>query len=421
MGERTATVRTRAAAAAPDEDRVDAKRARGATPAQGARHFVAAFDRPFDYLEVSLPTLLDYDCRTARVVQKDTPATFTPDGHPVWRVPYTHSAARCWIRAINLGEIVLGNDVTMQEVLGLLQYEGINAPHDLLRLNAEQAAGAQLRNALWTSTHGTLRARVRGTAEAVADALVQWPRLARALHEAAGGGESSGFTCSPTRAWVRFAPRPRLRHEHDGRRDTLYQYCAQKPRPPAWLSRTLRLIGQLYCTLPHRQRTVSCFREIDALVQRHVPSWLTKEHGRLLSSADLSESRAFANAALQTTFAAGPRVGASASSRGRDAEEEVLFARACISLAEWVTDQQMVLDHFFSGACADDKGETEERLALTKALRTRRVRVVRWRDVERQAAEEPANVTPLVFPPGFVDDGADRGGACVLLSFEAYA
>lgn len=359
--------------------------------------------------------LQDFKCRTAHMMELDTPVAHTADGHPVWRVPYTHAATKCWIRAMTFGQIDLGNDVSMQELLSLLKYEGIDAPSDLLKCHAAEETAKRLRTGLWSSDRGTLQSSVRCTAEAVADALVRWPRIAKGMLDVANGAQAPAFTCSATRVWVRFAPRPRLRYEYDGKRDALYEYCACRPRPPAWLARALRVLGKLYCSLPQRQRTVSCFNQMDELVQQRLHTWFTQEQP--LNAEALSEVRKFYNEVVVTTFAAGPRVGKKVVTK--ETNEELLFARACISLAEWIVEHQMALNVFFAGACSDEKGDTAERTALARALKARRVRIVRWRDSAQDGA---AGNAPLVFPPVFEPEANDTGdGPCALLSFEAHA
>ena len=254
-------------------------------------------------------------------------------------------------------------------------------------------------------------------AEAVADALVCWPRIARGMLDVAKGAQAPAFTCSATRVWVRFAPRPRLRHGYDGKRDALYEYCASRPRPPAWMMRALRILGKLYCSLPQRQRTVSCFNQMDELVQQRLHTWFTQEQP--LNAEALSEVRKFMNEVVSTTFAAGPRVGRNLVNKSptKDTGEELLFARACVSLAEWIVEHQMALNEFFSGACSDEKGDTVERTALAKALKARRVRLVRWRDWRTMAP--PATRHRL--PAGVGARCQRRGDIRALLSFEAHA
>ena len=388
-------------------------------PSATPRQFLVSFDEPYRHLEVSLSTLKDFGCRTAHMMERDTPVTYTADGHPVWRVPYTHAATKCWIRAMTFGQLDLGNDVSMQELLSLLKYEGIDAPSDLRKCHAAEETAKRLHTGLWNSERGTLQSSVRCTAEAVADALVCWPRIARGMLDVAKGAQAPAFTCSATRVWVRFAPRPRLRHGYDGKRDALYEYCASRPRPPAWMMRALRILGKLYCSLPQRQRTVSCFNQMDELVQQRLHTWFTQEQP--LNAEALSEVRKFMNEVVSTTFAAGPRVGRNLVNKSptKDTGEELLFARACVSLAEWIVEHQMALNEFFSGACSDEKGDTVERTALAKALKARRVRLVRWRDSAHDGA---AGNAPLVFPPVFEHDANDAGdGPCALLSFEAHA
>ena len=111
--------RTRSSASLADSARGgehEAKRARrddaGCTE-RAPRHFVVAFDEPYRHLEVSLAMLQDYQCRTARLIERDTPVARTVDGHSVWRVPYSHAAVKCWVRAMTFGELDLGSEVSM--------------------------------------------------------------------------------------------------------------------------------------------------------------------------------------------------------------------------------------------------------------------------------------------------------------------
>ena len=181
---------------------------------------------------------------------------------------------------------------------GLLKYEGIDTPSDMLKFHHDEETAKRLHKGLWTTESGTLQSRVKVTTEAVADALVRWTRIAKGLQDVANGAQCPSFTCSATRAWVRFAPRPRLRYDYDDKRDALYEYCAHKPRPPSWLTRTLRLVGKIYCSLPQRQRTVNCFNQMDELVQQRLKTWFTQEPP--CSPETLSEVRKFAHDVLQT-------------------------------------------------------------------------------------------------------------------------
>lgn len=407
--------RTRSSGSLVDSEREDddrlTKRARDADP---VRHFVVAFDEPYRYIEVSLATLRDYNCRTARVIERDVPVARTTDGQPVWRVPYSHAAVKCWVRAMTFGEIDLGTEATMSEVFSLLKYEGIETPANMLTMFHQQEAARRIQTGLWSSGDESLQVSVRSTVESVADALVRWPRLCAGLKEVAAGSTRPAFTCSATRVWVRFAPRPQLRYQYDGKRDSLYEYCAQKPRPPAWLMRTLRLLGKIHCSLPQRARTVQCFNEMDALVQQRIKTFFTQEQQHSSPECQ-AEVRKFMHDVVATTHTAGPRVGRHAGSNMRETNEELLFARACISLAEWVVENTHALKNFFSGSCADDKGDTVERAVLARALKARRVRVVRWIDSAHEG------VLPLVFPPLFAEDaGEGLDGPSVLLSFEQH-
>jgi hypothetical protein len=368
------------------------------------------------------------------------------------------------------GELDLGECVGMVEMLQLLKYEGMNAPSDLLRASAAaHGARRNFRMHCFASSSGSLAEHVARTANEIADALVQWPRLAKGLSAVArGGGESCGFTCTATRVWVRFPPPPKLRSD-DGKSDVLFQYCAERPRPPQWLLKTLRMLGQLHLTLPTPAHTISCFRELDALVRRKMKTWFVEEYGRMLQCDEDERSavRKFASQCIASTYNAGPRVGtrsvvsntATATATATPApgvaignignvgnvgnvawappsggptaqavpavDEAVVFARSCVSLAEWLVDHQMALNLFFSGACGDERGDTVERSALAKALKARRVRVVQWREILYEAEGALPSfraIEPLAFPPNLTDGslGEACAGPCVLLSFEKY-
>ena len=84
------------------------------------------------------------------------------------------------------------------------------------------------------------------------------------------------------------------------------------------------------------------------------------------------------------------------------------YSRACVGLAVKVASTTPKISKMFSHGCEDDKGVTPERFALAKALKDRKVKVIRW------GTDDNA----LIFPPAFRKIGTKLEGPCVLLGFE---
>ena len=95
---------------------------------------------------------------------------------------------------------------------------------------------------------------------------------------------------------------------------------------------------------------------------------------------------------------------------------DVMFARACCSLARDKRDAMPRLADYYSGLLAESaEGSTPEREALAAALKARKVKVKRWTE------GAPGGVTPLVYPPGLRQEAyqqvGNATGPCVLLEF----
>ena len=130
-------------------------------------------------------------------------------------------------------------------------------------------------------------------------------------------------------------------------KDALYEYCARKP--PSWLPCTLRRLGWLFISLPQAQRTEACFDELQALVQQRTQTFFAQEHGHAK----------FADEVVQMACAAGPCTKPTPSSTN----EEFLFARACVSLAEGTAREHDLVDDWL-----DVRAETAELLVRAHAL-----------------------------------------------------
>ena len=94
-------------------------------------------------------------------------------------------------------------------------------------------------------------------------------------------------------------------------------------------------------------------------------------------------------------------------------ETHVQYSEAIATFVENILITTPLCGLVFSAACTDDKGETPERNALKRALRSRGVAIVRW------AEETDDKVRPLLFPPNWRERNHASGlGPAVLLDFE---
>jgi len=426
------------------------KRPRGARSGTFTkRHFVTGFDEPFRLIEVKLDVLDTYACRTALSIARDKPTFTTDDGHGVWSLQYSHVAICTWLRAMLYGELQMDDPrLTYAEILKLLEYEGIDTPSNLVTVAKATCRLSNPRPSLAGGRHSNISNQIAEVAESVADGILAWPRLANQMDHILRGGEfrqsSSSAAiaahvscrCSGTRAWIGFPPKPTTwPWKFDERHDPVYELV--HVHKPFWLQHTLRVFGAMlldegYDVLetdgeedPRKPSPMkAALSDLTKVAKRAAQTRLVAYDG--CENFNLKKAKAFADYVTQHVLAGGPTPLSKAVADVHSAR--VRFARACVSLADYVLRQKFckwhALNAFFDNSCADEQGSTPERMALDRALKARRVSIVRW------AQEAPgAGINRIVpvglfqFPP--VYDTIDASPSIcplprVLVSFEEH-
>ncbi len=377
------------------------------------RYFVTCLDRPFEELEVHLPSLREFgDCRMLHVITKDPPNAYTkPDGHPIWTMPqHTYAVMRVILRALCTGELTIDEGVSYSELVTALDFENIGPPNNLQRvarhLHSPPAAS------LAGGGYAQVTARLRAVAEEVADAILMWPTIGTCMSRVLNGQSAiPGMThvgVSSTRVWISFRERPVLPKETHGR-DVLFELARDRPQ---WLTSMLRIIAVFNCELHHSHTMDNhCNQEAFAAISEAMKEMQNTWYLGCASSVEELYTGRFADSVISRVMRGGPVV----SERNKDMPMDVKFARALVGLSEKRMRKMQLLNLFFDGSCSDDSKSTPERKALAKAFQTRRVTVVRWANDQTDI-----DLNALDFPPWV---GPRRGHTtpCVLLSFEKFA
>jgi|MDSW01.2.fsa_nt_gb hypothetical protein len=380
----------------------------------------SCFDEPEKLVEVDVALVEHFGARLAGLVRHQAPALSEDGRTRFWRAGMTRAMLITVIKSLTLGQLTLCKGVTVGEALAQFEYEGISvsAQRGQHAIDAPRAGVAHTkRSERYTDT-------LNRRCEQVADAIVSWPRLEMALDVAAGGaeqavasralGNAQSFSCTGTRAWVRFADRPK-QPEPDSPVLQLVLKC------PRWFSEGLVSVGVVHARIARAdalfgaQRDQSAFKRLTAEIEGDPFGCFfgvrgdchRKCHDARLRK-DTQKGERFASEVRRTITEHEARGNVDAPK-----PTHVQYAEAIATFVENVLITTPLCGLVFSAACADDKGETPERNALKRALKARGVGIVRW------VEEREPNVRPLVFPPNWRDGThASCYGPAVLLDFE---
>ena len=373
---------------------------------------LSAFDDPEKLVEVKLSLLREADCRLAKMITHQSPCTLR--GVPYWRSSMTKAMLTTFVRSLLAGELVLTKGVTVGEALATFEYEGVTLRSNRHPMTRPRAGIA------FSKADGCVSDFVHSLCAQIADALLKWPRLETVLDSVIGRNDEevnysklalSNISATPTRVWVRFAGRPRL-PEVNGTDFTLT--LAQKP--PRWLSEGVVALGMVHYTLSQSDPTFKSQRGEEAFKRLHraveggqlgpfygvlydfVRSCAVHEHRHLVKKGE----RFFAECRANLLNAA------------PDSEPSlsVRYSRAVFTLVEHSLRVSPDCSRVFGNACADEAGQTPERSELRRALKARRIHIVRWAD-ERDPA-----VRPLVFPPSWKENSTACYGPAMLLDLQ---
>ena len=370
------------------------------------------FDDPFRPVLADRTLLELYECRTALMLKHSAPDC-EMEGRPAYNVNMSRSLLVAFLKALTHGEFVYPRDVDAHEVVRTFEYEGIAMPGN----------GIATRGAAPEVPLPTLGQRHRQEGKTspltlqisqLVHAILEWPRLACGMEEA-GKGNNPGFSCTGSRVWIAFAPRPAMPHMPD--KDATFQLVRKRPH---WLVASLQAIGQVNWRMHNAGKLDALARDEQSFVtlaregveidptymflscRRDLPREARNEQRAMCQASD-----AFARWVLSTVDAHG------ADAHDKPMPTPVKYARVCIKLAIDMMQRSPNLPFLFGGACAaiatptNANGAcatTPERAALAKGLKTHGIKLLGW--------AEPGgvgNVTPLIFPPAYRSGAAQYG------------
>ena len=402
------------------------------TKDHGRHVLVSCFDEPLALTEVDLRVLEPFETRLAKIIRYDQPevVSYGPHkGKPYWRTGMTKAMLSTLIRSLMHGELSVGKGVSISEALTTFEYE--NVPVGVPASEQRRLAAKSLQNA-GAGVSKDKRSRsvqeiVLKTCEQIAHALAVWPRLENAL-DAAIAGSSTPCTCTATRVWIKFIPKPQLVMEKSEK----WLSIARKWQ--TWCSATMASIGVQHAKLAAdgaidaKARTAPSHALLVRAVETHpLGNFFMIQNDAGKTRVDPAVSgEAFASemrlACISDRGGTGPVVSTAPEGAAQPDKNAPRYARACMALSENIFHSTPNLAMLYSSACMDEAGKTPERVQLTKSLKSRGITVVRWCDSDSSAV---VNTRPLVFPPHWRDDRAPHGSSqhtslpMVLLDFSA--
>lgn len=369
---------------------------------------VVGFDEPDKPVEADLRLLEDSGCRLGLLIKNSEPHSFL-NGRPIYQAGNTMTKAMLvtFLKSLSLGELVLSKSTSVGEALKVFEYEGIILSGALPSPVSMPSGGIGFQKREQSAC-----ASISSLCEQISDSIVQWPRLEHVLTSVVSEGSrrfqsssTSQFTATATRAWIRFSERPPT-IVSDG--DPILAIATANP---AWLTSGLMYLGVIHHRMSLEDPLFGKLRNeqsFNKLWKRVESDSLGHFFGvRIDSCKSMRDDAARHEVAHGLAFA-------------REMRDAVIndnfpnkpYARVAVKFVDYTRVHTPACARFFSGLCSDESGDTPERRALKKALKTRGISIVRWSDTR-----DP-NVRPLVFPPSWRDKNSSPQGPSVLLSFE---
>lgn len=386
---------------------------------------VSTFDAPGRPIEVSLSLLRDFQCRLCKIVERDAPAVDKGSRRVHQAGPaITRVALVSALRSMACGELVVGKDTTVNEVLSVLQYEGVSVANvgSVHKLRDLPQLDAPVRGLVHSRQRGgNAQVELSKLCTQIALAIAHWPRLDAGLCAAVEGRPSCGFECSATRCWLQFVFTPLPKGLLGARTNGAGTGTAGDPlealaqRWPRWLSALVTVLEILHARrlrapgAPVSDYSEALFKDITrehngdelgrfCLHRFDVPSGDTTR-GLTGIRREISEAKV---AAANVRMLAQEPLPNTTQSGGID--QRVLWARAAVAFGDETASRTPNLSALFDSQFGE---ETVERKALAKALRPFGVRVLSW------AANNDPVEGALVFPTHYNFKGA-RGPSCLL-------
>ena len=368
---------------------------------------VTSIDEPDKPVEVDLSLLQTYECRLYLTI-KHTPPDNMPSGKSFWRSGMTKALLITLVRSLTIGELVLTKGATLGEALTMFDYEGVHVgrPRHAVPCIDRPRAGLAFRKS--NDAQGVLQS----LCEAMADALMTWPRLESELNDIVS---TSSSAVSMTRAWIRFPERPKTGGE--GHSQALVR------RNPPWFEQSLIYLGAVHARMVADKPELASKRDEPAF--NALCAEVDAENGGCafrpyFASVQMDAIKAKCDAKMRRTITKAEKfcneikatVIEQAQTPEGNATLPLQYARAIVTFIETTFNSTPCLSRVFSGGFSDEAGVTPERAALKRALKNRGVNVVRWTD------DREPSLRCMVFPPAFAHQHSSHAGPAVLLAFE---
>jgi len=378
--------------------------------------FVACFDEPDKLVEVPVSLLEAMNCRLASLVRNTQPSV-SPSGRQYFKAGpvMTRAMLITFVKSSAMGELVPCKGVTVAEAIKVFDYECPNESGGLPDAVSQPSAGLA-----FCKRNAGIMEEVASLCERVADALVQWPRLesimACASPQEFGSDMSSSpsddsqamqFTATATRAWIRFADRPRVSAITDC--DPVLALATEYPR---WLSDGLIALGVMHYRMSLLDPEFGKLRDETSFKKLY--SHVTTDPLGSFFAVKTDAFKVTSDHKSKRELTKGDKFCKEMRNAILNGIAEVRpYARAAVMLVDYTRLKSPACSRIFSGGCADESGASPERTMLKRALKARGVSVIRWTDVR-----DP-QIRPIVFPPSWRDgSNASCYGPSVLLGFE---
>jgi hypothetical protein len=389
----------------------DSKRQRMSSGPQYA--MVSCFDDPDKHVEVDLSLLDASGCRLGLLIRNSEPS-IGASGRPFYRAGNTMTRAMLitMVKSMSLGQLVLSRGVTIGEALSVLEYEGV-----MLQSDPDPKLSMPRAGLAFSKRGESIGDSLQSLCERVADAIVQWPRLESVMNSAmphdVGNAwtrsvvaEPWGFSSTATRAWLRFAERPKNDY---GDGDHMLSLATKNPR---WLVEGLVALGIMHYRMAQENKEFGTLRDEGSF--RKLYEHIEKDPLCTFYQVRLDACKASSDVKTRKELTKGEKFCAEIRNSVLNPDSDTRpYARAAVMLVDYHRKASPICSRIFSGACADEAGSTPERVVLKKALKARGVSIVRWMDTR-----DPS-IRPIVFPPSWRDSSnSSCYGPSVLLSFE---
>jgi hypothetical protein len=363
------------------------------------------------------------DARPALYVQaiRDNPYTYTPDGTPVHRTSFTKAQLAAFVSSFYVQRLVVTKDVTLDEMVGMFTQQGVAFCWDTCLSNEEKRTPEGV--VVPRITQNTL-ASVQDACDVLARALGYWSRLELCMDASLGSQlrplpdqinlqSFAGFDCTATRAWIQFSNRPTaamLTYSESTCQSLVNSW-------PFWLDRFITYLADVYVENKLEGYTETAFVKMTDAAQNsplHGLWWIAKDrpclchkHQVLTNKFKCHVKLAVTSSSYTMTTHPQARVPRRTSNKLND---RLHFSRACVAFCLQTIKEATDYSALFSGACADENGQTPERMAFAKSLAPMGVRVVKWCD----DTNKPYNA--IKFPP-YNGETVNKNLPMVLLEF----